>query len=73
MLTDPKGEGGDVEALLKNRVLNNNSVSRAAMYDHDDFLCVASSTKRFNLEPEDVRKVRPSPSPLLSHHPRGKR
>jgi hypothetical protein len=27
------------------------------LYDHDDFLCVASSTKQFKLEPDDVRKV----------------
>ena len=52
-----QGEGGDVEKLLQNRVLNNTSVARAALYDHDDFLCVASSTKQFKLEPDDVRKV----------------
>jgi hypothetical protein len=27
------------------------------MYDHDDFLCVASSKQQFKLEPDDVRKV----------------
>ena len=43
--------------MLQNRVLNNSSVARAALYDHDDFLCVASSKQQFKLEPDDVRKV----------------
>ncbi|WRT69332.1 uncharacterized protein IL334_006316 [Kwoniella shivajii] len=54
---ESKGESGDTEALLKNRILNNSQVSRAALYDESDFLCVASSTKQFNLQPDDVRKI----------------
>lgn len=62
-----QGEGGDPEALLNNRILNNNSVSRAALYDETDFLCIASSNNRINLEPEDVRKVSQSCSEPLSN------
>ncbi|GFZ48448.1 hypothetical protein JCM24511_06196 [Saitozyma sp. JCM 24511] len=52
-----QGDGADPEALLRNRVLNNGQVSIAALYDKDDFLCVASSTSQFDLEPNDVRKM----------------
>ncbi|KAK8850761.1 hypothetical protein IAR55_004681 [Kwoniella newhampshirensis] len=54
---DSKAESGDTEALLNNRLLDNNQVSRAALYDETDFLCVASSTKQFDLQPDDVRKI----------------
>ena len=53
-----QGEGGDMEKLLQQRVLSNSQVSRAALYDEADFLCVGSSKQQFNVEPEDVRKVR---------------
>jgi hypothetical protein len=56
-LMDAQGDGGDPEALLQNRLLSNSQVGRAAMYDHDDFLCVSSSQQRFKLEPDDIRKV----------------
>lgn len=52
-----RGDNGDPEQLLQNRILNNSQVSRASLYDHDDFLTVASSTKQFDLEADDVRKV----------------
>ncbi|WWC63732.1 uncharacterized protein I303_106337 [Kwoniella dejecticola CBS 10117] len=52
-----QAEGGDYEDLLKNRILNNSQVSRAALFDESDFLTVASSPKQFNVEPEDVRKI----------------
>ncbi|RSH91619.1 hypothetical protein EHS25_008988 [Saitozyma podzolica] len=52
-----QGDGADPEALLRNRVLNNGQVCRAALYDKDDFLCVASSRSQFDLEPDDVRKM----------------
>ncbi|OCF43482.1 hypothetical protein I317_02632 [Kwoniella heveanensis CBS 569] len=52
-----QGDSADPEALLKNRILNRSEVSRAALYDQDDFLCVASSTKQFDVEPEDIRKI----------------
>lgn len=32
-------------------------MSRAALYDHDDFLCIASSSQAFDLPPDDVRKI----------------
>jgi hypothetical protein len=34
------------------------------LYDHDDFLCVASSQQQFKLEPDDVRKVGSPRDPL---------
>ncbi|CAD6584587.1 MAG: hypothetical protein TREMPRED_003869 [Tremellales sp. Tagirdzhanova-0007] len=52
-----QGDDGDPEALLQNRILNNTHVSRAALYDTSDFLCIASSKSRFNLEPDHVRKI----------------
>ncbi|KAK1921404.1 hypothetical protein DB88DRAFT_500649 [Papiliotrema laurentii] len=52
-----RGENGDPKALLQNRLLNNPQVLRAALYDHDDFLPVASSTKQFDLSPDLVRKI----------------
>ncbi|WVR08278.1 hypothetical protein IAU60_005325 [Kwoniella sp. DSM 27419] len=52
-----QGDNGDPEALLQNRILNRDEVTRAALYDHDDFLCVASSKKQFDVEPDDVRKI----------------
>jgi hypothetical protein len=52
-----QGEGGDVEKLLQQRLLSNDQVSRAALYDESDFLCVGSSSKRFQVEPDQVRKV----------------
>ncbi|WVW79654.1 hypothetical protein I302_101623 [Kwoniella bestiolae CBS 10118] len=52
-----QAEGGDYEELLKSRILNNSQVSRAALYDEEDFLCVASSPKQFNVQPDDVRKI----------------
>jgi len=57
--TSPQGDNADPEALLQNRILSNQQVSRAAFYDHDDSLCAASSTSRFKLAPDDIRKVRP--------------
>ena len=53
-----QGEGGDMEKLLQQRVLANSQVSRAALYDESDFLCVGSSKQQFNVEPDQVRKVR---------------
>ncbi|WWC90945.1 uncharacterized protein L201_005883 [Kwoniella dendrophila CBS 6074] len=52
-----RAEGGDYENLLQTRILNNSQVSRAALYDEEDFLCVASSKQQFNLQPDDVRKI----------------
>lgn len=45
--------------------MSNGQVSRAALYDKDDFLCVASSTNRFDLEPDDVCKVSQIPPTRL--------
>lgn len=53
-----QGEGGDMEKLLQQRILANSQVSRAALYDESDFLCVGSSKQQFNVEPDQVRKVR---------------
>ena len=60
-----QGAGGDMEKLLQERVLSNGQVGRAALYDESDFLCVGSSTKQFNVEPDEVRKVC-SPRPHVS-------
>ncbi|ORX40313.1 hypothetical protein BD324DRAFT_617276 [Kockovaella imperatae] len=54
---DSQGEGGDPKGLLQNRLLNSDRVGRAALFDQDDFLCVASSKKPFDLEPDQVRKI----------------
>ncbi|KAK6906332.1 hypothetical protein L486_06105 [Kwoniella mangroviensis CBS 10435] len=54
---ESQAEGGDYEALMKSRILDNSQVSRAALYDESDFLCVASSPKQFNVEPHDIRKI----------------
>ena len=56
-MADEQGEGGDPEKLLQQRILSNSNVARAALYDEADFLCVASSKKQFNVEPDNVRKV----------------
>jgi hypothetical protein len=39
--------------------MNNDQVGRAALYDHEDFECVAASSKKgqFDVEADDVRKV----------------
>jgi hypothetical protein len=56
-IADIQGEGGNPESLLKSRILSSDQVSRAALWDHDDFLCVASSSKAFDISPDHVRKV----------------
>ena len=55
--THYQGEDGSPVALLQTRLLNNALVGRAALFDHDDFLCVASSKQRFDIDPDGVRKA----------------
>jgi hypothetical protein len=60
--------------LLQNRLLSSDQVARGALYDHDDFECVAAGGKggKFDLGAEDVRKVSRS-SRMLSGRSTGMR